>query len=283
MKAADLTQRIKQFVAELAAETDAVRASGLFQNYVEAMSRFHHYSWNNQLLIVLQKPEARHVAGYNTWLKLHRHVCKGAKGIAILAPIVARIDGEDGLPRQRLVNFRVVYVWDVSSTDGEPLPAQPDWKSTERLAELHERLIEFAEREGIRVATGWLPAEARGASMGGKIVLIPEASTKTLIHEIAHELLHRADDHGDELSQKAREIEAETTAYVVCRHFGLGDTKSPNYLALWGADSTAIHSRLERIQKAASKIMAAVEVQIANNEGPDRLTAEGAFAVPEGT
>lgn len=257
MKASDLTQRIKQFIDELAAETDAVRASALFLNYVEAMSRFHHYSWNNQLLILLQKPDAQHVAGYNTWLKLHRHVRKGEKGIAILAPIVVRVDVEDGQVLRRLVNFRVVYVFDVSATDGAPLPPQPDWKSTERRSELHERLINFAEREGITVTTGALPAGARGASMGGKIVLIPEAGTKTLIHEVAHELLHRSIVDREDTYQQTREIEAETTAYVVCRHFGLGDSKSPNYLALWGADAPAIHGRLERIQKAAGKIISA--------------------------
>ena len=154
MKAVDLTQRIKQFVDELAAETDAVRASSLFQNYIEAMSRFHHYSWSNQLLILLQHPEAQHVAGYNTWLKLHRQVRKGEKGIAILAPVVTRVEAEDGQVARRLVNFRAVYVFDVRQTDGEPLPPQPDWKSTERRAELHAKLIQFAESESIVVTTG---------------------------------------------------------------------------------------------------------------------------------
>jgi N-terminal domain of anti-restriction factor ArdC len=267
MKAADLTQRIKQFVDELAAETDAVRASAMFQNYIEAMSRFHRYSWSNQLLILMQNPAAQHVAGYNTWLKMHRQVRKGEKGIAILAPVVVRVDAEDGQATRRLVNFRAEYVFDVSQTNGEPLPVQPDWKSTERRAELHERLVVFAEHEGISVTTGTLPADARGASMGGKIVLIPEASTKTLLHEIAHELLHRSGGADDVPSQQAREIEAETTAYVVCRHFGLGDSKSPNYLALWGADAAAIHGRLGRIQKAVSKIILAVDGQKFDNDG----------------
>ena len=265
MKAAELTQRIEQFVRELAAQTDAVRASAAFQHYVEAMSRFHQYSWSNQLLIMLQNPEARHVAGYHTWLKLHRHVRRGEKGIAILAPMLTRSEAEDEQTGRRPVHFRAVYVFDIGQTDGEPLPAQPDWKSTERRADLHAMLIAFAGCEGIAVTTGALPAAARGASLGGKIVLVAEAGTKTLIHELAHEFLHRSGGGATGLSRQEREIEAETTAYVVCRHFGLGESKSPNYLALWGAAAPAIRGRLERIQKAAGRIIGAVEARAAEH------------------
>src|SRR2546428_229455 len=84
---------------------------------------------------------------------------------------------------------------------------------------------------------------ARGASLGGAIVLIAEASTKTLIHELAHELLHRSGEPDSRPSQTIIEIEAEATAYVVCHHFGVSETKSSNYLALWGADAASIRAR----------------------------------------
>ncbi len=259
MKATELHERIKQFVDDLAAETDAVRASTTFQNYLDAMSRFHQYSWHNQLLIVTQRPDAQRVAGFHTWLKLKRHVQKGEKGIAILAPLIKQVTADDGQTLRRLVNFRVVYVFDVSQTDGEPLPAQPDWKSSERQAALHKCLTQFANAEGVTVTTGELPDDARGASFGGQIILIPTASTKTLVHEIAHELMHRSHQLDERPSRSVVEIEAETTAYVICKHFGLGDTKSPNYLALWGADAHAIRARLDRIQKAAARIITAID------------------------
>jgi antirestriction protein ArdC len=257
MNAADLTPRIQQFVQDLAAETDAVRASQMFTSYLDAMARFHDYSANNQILIYFQNPNAQQVAGYTTWQKLGRQVRKGEKGMAILAPVVVKMD-QEGVEVRRVVNFRVVYVFDVSQTDGEPLPPAPDWAGTERQSELHARLIVFAESQGIAVSTGNLPHGARGASTGGTIILTRDASTKTLIHEIAHELLHRSFERAT-LDRQTKEIEAETVAYVVARHFNLAELKSPNYLALWGADAKAIQSRLARIQQAAGQIIAAVD------------------------
>src|SRR5713226_8324038 len=99
--------------------------SEVLKTYLAAMSRFHRYSWGNILLIYSQRPEARHVAGFHAWLKMRRYVRKGEKGIVILAPMVGRkrSDGELTEDEQtRVFGFRAAHVFDVSQTDGEPLP-----------------------------------------------------------------------------------------------------------------------------------------------------------------
>ena len=186
-----------------------------------------------------------------------RYVRKGERGIPILAPIFSTITNDKGEEEQRLVGFKVVYVFDVSQTAGEPLPEPPDWKSPEKNAELQERLINFAQSKGIQVQVKSIGRDIQGVSMGGKIILDPQAGTKTLIHEIAHEMLHHVKhvltDH------TYRELEAESVAYVVARHFGLNGLSSPNYNALHGATADLIMEHLERIRNTAAEIINAIE------------------------
>lgn len=110
--------------------------------------------------------------------------------------------------------------------DGDPLPDPPDWKSPEKNAELTELLMDFARSKDITVEVKDLPGEIQGASCGGKIILDPEAGTKTLIHEIAHELLHQVKDGPTDST--IRELEAESVAYVVAKYFGLDGLSNPN-------------------------------------------------------
>src|ERR1700737_3399138 len=108
----------------LAAELEAGKSEAL-KNYLAAMGRFHRYSWGNSLLIYSQRPEATHVAGFHAWLKMRRYVRKGEKGIVILAPMVGRKKSDDELTEDnqtRVFGFRAAHVFDVSQTDGEPLP-----------------------------------------------------------------------------------------------------------------------------------------------------------------
>ena len=152
----------------------------------------------------------------------------------------------------------MVYVFDVSQTDGEPLPEPPNWKSPEKHAALSAGLLAFAEQQGIQVEVKPLHGEVQGTSNGGKIELAPEAGTKTLIHELAHELMHQGGDRP--VDKTIRELEAESVAYVVARHFGMQDLASPNYVALHGADAKLILVHLERIRNTASRIIAAVQI-----------------------
>ena len=109
-----------------------------------------------------------------------RYVRKGERGIPILAPVIVKAD-EDGVEDRKLVGFRVAYVFDESQTDGEPLPAPPNWKSPQKNEQLSERLTQYATDNGITVKVQELPGSTQGVSSGGRILLSPAAGTKTLI------------------------------------------------------------------------------------------------------
>ncbi len=280
--AQNLLESISGYVDDLAHCTDAVRLSDAVQNFLTACARFHRYSWNNMLMIMLAQPDARHVAGFQTWKKLGRFVKRGEHGIAILVPILLRskvqaeVRAEDAAsksgqepatPASR-VGFKVGYVFDVSQTEGKDLPPLPDWRSPARQEVLHARLITFAESLGITVRTGELHGNAEGASHGGAITLRERAGTETLIHELAHELLHRT---GERVARKTAEIDAESVGYVVGCHYGLEGLNCPTYLALWGADANAIRDRFKAITTCAARIIAGVESgdATASNPVPD--------------
>ena len=166
---------------------------------------------------------------------MSRYVRRGEQGISILAPIFAKIINDDGEEEETLVGFKVVYIFDLSQTEGKTLPEPPNWKSSEQNAKLTERLIQFANKKGITVKIKELTGDIQGVSRGGSILLAPEAGTKTLIHEIAHELLHKGENIVR--NKTILELEAESVAYVVARHFGLGGLASLNYIALHRADA----------------------------------------------
>lgn len=253
----DLQSKITDRIQELAQATDAARISDEMKRYLDMCARFHHYSLCNLWLILMAKPEATYVAGFKKWQTLNRYVRKGEHGIAILAPILTSITNDKGEEEQHLVGFKVVYVYDISQTEGEPLPKLPEWKSSEQNTELMSRLTRFAQDKGILIQVKHIGHDIQGVSLGGKIVLDPDAGTKTLIHEIAHEMLH----HGEKAlsNSSIRELEAESVAYVVAKHFGMGDISSPNYNALHGATSNLIIEHLERIRNAAVEIIKALE------------------------
>lgn len=252
-----LTDRITIHVQELAEATDAALLREAMTRYLDTCAKFHQYSPHNIWLILLAKPDASAVAGFRKWQNLNRYVRRGEKGIPILAPIFSTVTLDDGREENRLVAFKVVYVFDVAQTDGEPLPEPPDWMSPQKDAELHQRLLDFASQKGITVQVKPLPGDTQGVSMGGKILLSPQAGTKTLIHELAHELLHQAENTPQE--RNLRELEAESVAYVVARHFGLDGLSSPNYIALHGANAKTILEHLERIRGAAVEIIKSIE------------------------
>ena len=254
----ELQQQITSHIQELAEAADAARVSEEMLKYLDMCARFHHYSLHNVWLILLANPETILVAGFHKWKSLGRYVCKGEKGIPILAPMLVKVEGDEDGDKEILTGFKTVYVFDVSQTDGEPLPEPPDWKSPEKNAELTERLICFAEAKGISVAFQELVGDTQGVSTGGSILLSPEAGTKTLIHEIAHELMHQ--DENRPADKSIRELEAESVAYVVARYFGIDGLASPNYVALHGANMEMIMSHLERVRDTSAYIINSIEL-----------------------
>jgi len=257
--AKELNKQIEQHLVELAQATDKARTSEEMLRYLDFCAKFHQYSAGNIWLIMLAKPDATYVAGFHKWKSMGRWVQKGERGIPILAPVLVKDENnEDGIDTKRLVGFKTVYVFDVSQTEGEPLPPIPDWKSPEKNLELNKRLIKFAEIKGIKVSFKKLPGDIQGVSKGNEIEVATSAGTKTLVHEIAHELMHQGNDMF--LDKANRELEAESVAFVVCKHFGIGNLNSPNYIALHDASTEKLFAHMTKIQGMANEIIIAISL-----------------------
>jgi hypothetical protein len=274
-----LIASIEEAIKSLAQETNQKRQSSLFISYLDMMGKFHNYSFYNELLIAIQKPGATNVAGFKTWqTKFERSVKKGEKGIAILAPVLVKRNYQSGTKKDedaevvssdtladnllsiRCVGFRTAYVFDVSQTEGKPLPEEPNWHDTEKDLAIEAALKAFADSKGIRVVEAEKLRGADGLSYGGLIKVLPKAGTRTLVHELAHELLHWK--HPElKLSREIEEIEADSTAYVVAQYFHLKQDSeaSPNYLALFETSSEDILARFTRICATSKEIIEAVE------------------------
>jgi antirestriction protein ArdC len=199
--------------------------------YLAAMGKFHNYSFGNILEIARQKPDATRVAGLYAWNQLGRRVKKGERGIRILAPVIGIRRKKDAEAAKdirtqneaTLVGFRSAYVFDISQTDGAELPEFSE-KVRGDVGEYRERLIDLVISQGIELDFKESIAPALGMSYGGKIVLLPGQSTaeefSTLVHELAHEMLHKA-DRRIATTKTVRETEAEAIAFVVCKTIGL--------------------------------------------------------------
>jgi len=263
--AQELASRVDEFISQLATSTDTARTSATFLAYLATAAKFHHYSLQNIGLILFQQPEATRVAGFHTWLKFCRHVRKGEKGIAILAPLIRKVDTDAGEKVPAVAGYRTVYVFDVSQTEGEPLPEPPTWTSPERQADLHQRLIAYATSLGVSVHD--VPNVSNHPSAQGSynrrtnlIEITAAAGTQTLIHEIAHAILHGqhiADAHLP--PQAIRELQAESVAFVVARHFGLDTSAAPNYLALHGLKAEHVKAHMHVIGTVARGLIEAID------------------------
>jgi hypothetical protein len=238
-------------------------------NYLTAMSRFHNYSFGNVLEIARQMPSAKRVAGFWTWKNLGRSVKAGQKGIRILAPIVGvrrKKDAEANkdITKQNervLLGFRNAYVFDVSQTDGVDLPSLNE--VTGDPGENIDRLAAFLKSKGIQLVYSEKIAPALGMSYGGRIAILPGQSKAetfaTLVHETAHELLHRS-DRRTATTKTVRETEAEAVAFVVGKAVGLvNEEASASYVQLYKGNASLLAESLEVIQQTASIILAALE------------------------
>jgi antirestriction protein ArdC len=249
-------------ISKLMSALERGQSEGL-KNYLRVMSRFHHYSWGNCLLIYSQRPEATHVAGFQAWLKLRRFVRKGEKGIVILAPMVGRKQSANELTEDqqtRLFGFRAAHVFDVSQTDGEPLPEFATVKGDPQ--GYAERLEQFVIGQNIALEYDTRIAPAQGLSSGGKITLLPDLPPaehfSVLVHELAHELLHRG-DRRKATDHTIRETEAEAVAFVVCCAIGLDtNTSSADYIQLHDGDKDTLAESLSFIQQTSSAVLGAL-------------------------
>ena len=252
----DLQNRIQEHLETLAQATDEARKSKEMLFYLDFVSKFHEYSPGNIYLILLSRPDSTFIAGYHKWQTLNRWVRKGERGIPILAPMFIKQEDNDGVEKQRLLGFKVTYVFDIKQTEGQPLPPAPDWKSPQKNEELNCKLIQFAENQGISVTFKNLPGEMQGMSKGGSIDIDIFGGTSTLIHELAHEMMHKNENNLQERALK--ELEAESVAYIVSRHFGLESLNCSNYISLHGITSEQILAHMARISATAHSIITAI-------------------------
>jgi hypothetical protein len=250
--------------------------------YLNAMSRFHNYSFGNILEIARQRPDATRVAGFWKWKELGRSVKKGEKGIRILAPIVGvRRKKEDevkadsdsaAINKAVLVGFRSAYVFDVSQTEGAELPEMRQVSGD--VGENRDRLIAFIERQGIELVFTERIAPALGMSYGGRIAILPGQSKaeefSTLVHELAHEMLHKA-ERRTATTKTVRETEAEAIAFVIGKAVGLDTgTASADYIQLYHGNASLLAESLEVIQQASAVILAALQ----SGDGGETTAAE---------
>ncbi|MFC6647180.1 ArdC family protein [Granulicella cerasi] len=259
-----IAANIKLLIEQLeAGKSDALT------NYLTAMSRFHRYSFGNVLEIARQMPTATRVAGFWTWKNLGRSVNAGAKGIRILAPIVGLrrkkdTDATTDASKQNeraLLGFRNTYVFDISQTNGVDLPSLNEVSGDP--GENIELLAAFVKGKGIQLIYNEKIAPALGMSYGGRIAILPGQSKAeefaTLVHETAHELLHKA-ERRTSTTKTTRELEAEAVAFVVGKAVGLvNGNASSDYIQLYQGNASLLAESLEVIQQTSAVILAALE------------------------
>jgi antirestriction protein ArdC len=266
----------------IAALNDALRAghSETLERFLESLARFHTYSFNNALLIALQRPDATRVAGFHAWRKLGRFVKKGEHGIAIFAPMSRRKSRDERQQsmtegEQAIFGFRIAHVFDVEQTEGDPLPefARLSGDAKGWLAHL-ENTVRDA---GVDLEYGHIgfPIGAKGISTPGAIKVSPRLSEPekfaVLVHEFAHELLHQRTDRKQHTTRQIRETEAEAVAYTVCRAFGIDSTtRSSDYIQLYRGNEETLTESLKFVQHTAAQI---IELLQRRSEEPSEAKA----------
>ena len=302
-KLKEITDRLEQGISELF-ESDRYR------EYLSVMSKFHNYSFNNTLLIAMQKPDASLIAGFNAWKnEFQRNVKRGEKGIRIIAPApfkvkkqMEKIDpitqrpviGRDGKPvteekEVTIPAFKVVSVFDVSQTEGRELPNLAVDALTGDVDKYKDFFAALEKTAPVPVGFEKMKSGTHGFyHLEEKRIALSEGESelqtlKTLIHEIAHAKLHDIDlnaplgEQADRPDRRTREVEAESIAYTVCQHYGLDTSDySFGYVAGWssGKELTELKSSLETIRSTAAEIINSVDGHFAELQKAQEQQAE---------
>ena len=274
-----------------------------YKNFLTKMSQFHNYSLNNQLLIAIQRPGATLCASYTGWKKQERQVKKGEKGIKIICPAPYKKQAlqdkkdpqtgkpvlmADGSPRQEIVEviipaFKVGYTFDVSQTEGKPLPEitqNLEGNLTDSQKDLRQALLEICP-----VPVSFQPVQ--GAANGfyrrdTKEIVVDDSlsethSLKTLIHEMSHALLHSTDIPDAPKDSPTREVQAESVACVVCSYFGIDTSDySFGYISGWssGKDTKELKASLEVIRNTSNVIITKAEETLTRMKMPKQEISE---------
>ena len=285
-KIKEITDRLEQGITEL---FDSER----YKEYLQVMSKFHNYSFNNTLLIAMQKPDASLIAGFNAWKNnFGRNVIRGEKGIRILAPSPYKIRqevekkdpqtgktviGSDGKPvtetkEIQIPAYKVVAVFDVSQTEGRELPSISANELTGDVEQYEDFFAALEKTSPVPMGFEKIEGTAHGYyHLEEKRIAIDEGMSqlqnlKTAIHEIAHAKLHDIDlntpEQPDRPDRRTREVQAESIAYTVCQHYGLDTSDySFGYVAGWssGRELAELKASLETIRATAAEIINSID------------------------
>ncbi len=291
-KLKEITDRLEQGITEL---FDSER----YKEYLRVMSKFHNYSFNNTLLIAMQKPDASLIAGFTAWKnQFQRNVKKGEKGIKIIAPSPFKIKqetekidpqtqkpviGRDGKPVTEekeitIPAYKVVSVFDVSQTEGKELPDIAVDALTGDVEQYSDFFAALEKTSPVPIGFEKIEGGAHGYyHLEDKRIALDEGMSelqtlKTAIHEIAHAKLHDIDlnapkdEQQPRVDRRTREVEAESVAYTVCQHYGLDTSDySFGYVAGWssGRELAELKNSLETIRSAAADIINSINEHIA--------------------
>lgn len=291
-KLKEITDRLEQGITELF-------NSERYEEYLRVMARFHNYSFNNTMLIAIQKPDASLIAGFSAWKNnFQRNVMKGQKGIKILAPApfkvkqeTKKIDpqtqkpviGKDGKPvtEEKEITvpaYKVVSVFDVSQTEGKELPDLAVSELTGDVDRYRDFFAALEKTSPVPIAFEKIEGGSHGYyHLKDKRIALDEGMSelqtlKTAIHEIAHAKLHDTnltapkDGQQPRADRRTREVEAESVAYTVCQHYGLDTSDySFGYVAGWssGKGLSELKGSLETIRKTAAEIINGIDGQLA--------------------
>ena len=284
----EITDRLEQGILE-------VFEGERYKEYLRVMSKFHHYSFNNTMLIALQKPDASLIAGFSAWKNSHgRTVKKGEKGIRIIAPAPFKVKqemekldpktnmplvGADGnaITEEKEITipaYKVVSVFDVSQTEGKELPSIGVDELTGDVSQYEDFFTALKKASPVTIALEHIEGNAHGYyHLAEKRIAIDDnmselQTLKTAIHEIAHAKLHDIDlnapkeEKENHPNQRTREVEAESIAYTVCQHYGLDTSDySFGYVAGWssGKELSELKGSLETIRLAASELIDSID------------------------
>ena len=306
-------ERMKEITDRLETGIQELFESERYKAYLTTMSKFHSYSFNNTLLIAMQGGQL--VAGYNKWRDdFHRNVRKGEKAIKILAPApfkakkeVQKLDaqgrpvmGKDGKPVTEVKEiqvpaFKIVSVFDVSQTEGEPLPSIGVEELTGSVKRYGEFFKALEQTSPVPIGFEDIPGGSHGYyHLTEKRIAIQEGMSelqtlKTAIHEIAHSKLHAIDpeapaiEQADRPDSRTREVQAESVAYAVCQHYGLDTSDySFGYVAGWssGKDLKELKASLETIRATAHELITTIDGHLAQLQKERQTQQEQPQAAP---
>ena len=305
---------MEEITSKLEKGVKDIFSSDNYKEYLNFCAKLPRYSVNNQILIMLQKPDATMCQSFTGWKDMNRFVRKGEKGIRILAPAPYKMQKEqdktdasgkaildkDGEPVKETVEitvnaFKPVSTFDISQTEGEPVPTVGVSELTGSVEGYEALLAAIKEVVPVPISFEQIDSGAKGYFHleENRIVVqegMSEAQTvKTLLHEASHQALHSKEameQSGDKKSKNQKECEAESVAYVVCQHYGI-DTSDYSfaYVATWSADKEVpeLKASLDTIRRTAADLIVKIDEKVQSRsvtQDIDKFIAEHGDELP---